>query len=103
MDVLYIITCILFLHKRTPVFSPRRTFLFLAMLFLSIYVHRRVVVEIKHVWLGNEIYQHNNVLILNIEFNDYCNSMCIRWLLSTVWGMAVQTTHVKKKQPFSLS
>ena len=48
------------IHKKiTSFFSPCRIFSFLVMLFLWMCVHRRVVVEIRHVWLKHEIYQYN--------------------------------------------
>ena len=40
--------------------------------------------EIRHVWSRHKIYQHSNVVILNIKFNDCCNSLYIRWPLSAV-------------------
>ena len=47
--------------------------------------HKSVVVEVRHVWLRDALYQHNNVVILNIKFNVCCNTMHIRWFLSAVW------------------
>ena len=60
MDVLYIIICPLFINKRTPFCFPCRIFSFL-MLLLWNCVHRRVVAEIRHVWLRHEIYQHKGI------------------------------------------
>ena len=67
------------------------------MLLLWRSVHRSVAVRIRHVWLRYEIYQHNNVVILNTKFNECCNTMYIRWFLSVVWWIVVQTALVKKK------
>ena len=72
MDVLYIIIFTLFTNKRTPFFSPCRIFCFLLCCFYECVfkkgLHKSVVVEVRHVWLKHEIYQHNNVAILNIKY-----------------------------------
>ena len=91
----------LFINERAHFFSPCRDFLFLVMLFLWMCVHegphKSVVVEVRHVWLRDEIYQHNNVVILNIKFNVCCNTMHIRWFLSAIWWIVIGPV-VKKKR-----
>ena len=60
------IICTLFINKRTHLFTPCRIFCFLLCIFCECVfikgLHKNVVVEIRHVWLKHETYQHNNVV-----------------------------------------
>ena len=90
----------IFINKRTTAFSPCKIFSFLLMLFLWICVYRRVFVEIRHIWLIYEIYQNNNVGILNIKFNDCCNNMCIPWFLVLCGELSFKLRRWRKDNRF---
>ena len=97
--------CTLFINKRTQFFSPGRIFCFLCCFCECVFIkgfRKSVVVAIRHVWLRDKIYQHNDVVILNMKFNG-CSSSIYITMVFKCCVVNCRSNYASKEKPTAFS